>query len=343
MFQDDERALAIERTAVASVRVDLVNLALWADWMNKQGVPPKSVNQAVSSALNHVVNLLKSNGQITASVTLAQAEEMLSSNRLFQRGMYGRRGSKLRTFTSFESMREEGDNPRMSNKLTTQTYEKFHGNDEKVVMPLDVEIGEKKSYSERKVEKLTEEDKEKLIEMWNDMSEEEQAVFQRTPYRTEQDRIDAFMMFYPRFRGDYPKEYENAETEVYLSDEYQEWMNEYFSKRDGFLWAMKGFVPEKAMLRKRLEFDENGVVKNVVVKPYDVTPEYVEKARKKEEAQKERLALEKEQEKIRKQMAKEEVKQREKVEGLKEKEKVIEDKIEGLSSLINQEEELGHE
>lgn len=345
MFKDDERALAIERTAVAYVRIDLVKLALWCDWLDGQDMPAKSLNQAVSTALSYMVDLLIANGKIIKTdISLSDAVMWLNDRGLLQRGMMGKKKRRLGTFMAFENMRLRGEDPRHTG-IADAEYATLHGSDEKTVMPLDVyregrieDNGpeEKKTYNERKVEKLTEEDKNKLIEIWNDMSEEEQAVFQRTPYRTEQERIDAFMMFYPRFRGDYPKEYENATTEVCLSDEYQEWMNEYFSKRDGFLWAMKGFIPEKAALRKRLEFDKDGVVKNVPTLGYDVSPEMVEETRKKEEAQKALATLEKEQQKLQKAMVKEEMKKREKLGKLEDKASEIKDEITNIKQLLEE-------
>jgi hypothetical protein len=278
MLQDGERALAVERSAVVSVRIDLVQLAVWTKWMDKAGIPASSVNQAVSSALGFAVDILRANGHIDKTPTLGESVTWLDERRLFQRRMLGKKKQKLGAFMTFESLRMEGENPRMSDGLTRQTYEVLHGNDERVVLPLkifgkeNVEVGEGevkkvKTYEDRKIEKLTDEDKEKLKEIWIAMTEDEKAVFQRTVYQNspagEQERIDAFMMFYPRFRGDYPKEYENATAEVCLSNEYQEWMDEYYSKKDAFVWAMGGLIPELVNNKKRLETNEDGVIINV--------------------------------------------------------------------------------
>lgn len=267
MFQDDERALAIERTAVASVRVDLINLALWSDWMNKQGVPPRSVNQAVGSALNYIVDLLRSNGQITESITLNQAAVMLDNNRLLQKRMYGKKGSKLGTFMSFENMRMEGDDPRRSDRFNIRAYDTLHGNDERTTMPLQVlgnegtRIEEPKTRTSisEKVEPLTPEDIERLKEIWSEMTEEERFVVQKKVYRNnaggEYMRRCAILEFYPRFRP-IPEELLDVPDEVRLSDEYQEQAAKWASKQDAFVRAMTGMVPELVSNKERLELGE---------------------------------------------------------------------------------------
>ena len=271
MFQDDERALAVERSAVVSVRIDLVQLAVWTKWMDRAGISASSVNQAVSSALGFAVDVLRANGQISETPTLGEAVTWLDERRLFQRRMLGKKKQKLGTFMTFESMRMEGENPRMSDIVNKRTYETLHGNDKKVVLPLKVfgkegveaggeEVKKVKTYDDRKIERLTEEDIEKLKEIWIALTDKEKDIFQRTVYQNspsgEQDRIDAFMAFYPRFRGDYPKEYVDATPEVCLSNEYQEWADEYFSKRDAFIWAMSGMIPQLVGNKRRLEFGD---------------------------------------------------------------------------------------
>lgn len=325
MFQDDERALAVERTAVASVRVDLINLALWSDWMNKQGLPPKSTSQAVGSALNYIVDLLRSHGQITESITLSQAAVMLDENRLLQKGMYGRRGRKIGTFMSFENMRMEGDDPRTSDMFNRLAYAKLHANDERTTLPLQVlgnetvgrkveeeETITKKTANNWKSEELTREDIEELKEIWIAMSEEEKFIVQKKVYRNnaggERERWEDIALFYTRFKP-IPEEYmpDNLTKEVEDSDEYQEWAHNWFTKRDAFVRAMRAMIPELVGNKERLKFDENGVVVNVPSTGAGIiTKEQYDEHMRQEEENKKQAMIEREKERLlRKEAAKE--------------------------------------
>lgn len=323
MFQDDERALTVERTAVASVRVDLINLALWSDWMNKQGAPPKSVNQAVGSALNYIVDLLRSNGQITESITLNQAAVMLDNNRLLQKRMYGRKGSKLGTFMSFENMRMEGDDPRRSDRFNIRAYDTLHGNDERTTMPLQVlgnegmrvEGAKARASINEKIEALTPEDVERLKEIWSEMTEEERFVVQKKVYRNnaggEYLRRCAILEFYPRFRP-IPEDRLNVPDEIIHSDEYQEWARGWASKQDAFVKAMTGMIPELVSNKERLELGEEieGGERPIINVPTlglaVVTQEEYEAHIKQEEENRKQAMKEKEKEKLLKKEAEKE-------------------------------------
>jgi len=108
MFKDDERALAIEKSAVVSVRINLVHLVLWAEWLERAGSPAGSVNQAVSSALGFAIDVLRANGQVSGTMGLGDAVNWLNEHRLFQRRMFGKKKKKLGAYMSFENMRMEG-------------------------------------------------------------------------------------------------------------------------------------------------------------------------------------------------------------------------------------------
>ena len=277
MFQDNERALRIEKTAVASVRIDLVQLALWTEWMKRIESPVTSVNQAVSSALDFAVGVLRANGYIKGEMELGEAANWLDEHGLFQRRMLGKKKKKLGAYMSFENMRMKGENPRTSDRLTRQVYEKTHANDERTVLPLQtydkigVEIGHEPMNEEKKkirtstdwkTEELTTEDIERLKEIWIEMSEEEKFIVQKKIYRNNaagmwERREWIIMNLYPRFRP-IPVERIDISDEERDSDEYQKWLDDWRSKQDAFVRAISSTIPELIGFKKRLEFDESG-------------------------------------------------------------------------------------
>lgn len=388
MWKDDERALAIEKTSVASVRVDLVQLTLWAEWMERAGCPANSVNQAVSSALGFAVDVLRANGQVTGTVRLEDAKHWLDEHRLFQRRMLGRKKQKLGAYISFEGMREEGENPRTANKITKQVYDKSHANDERTVLPIQmygkigkdtddkgVEIGKTEDSLAWREDALTNEDKEKMKEIWAEATEEEKFIVQKKVYRNnasgEYDRFsDIIELFYHKF-WPIPKKYmpENITLEIEDSFEYKKFSADFYAKKKAFVRAMRAMIPELVDNKNRLKYSEPGengerTVINVITKPYDVTEEDIEEAKriteeniriaakdkekkkliaqeaKKEAARelgipdKEEIDLEKEQEKMQNRILKEEKKQLERLGKLEAKKDVVMDKISNIRQML---------
>jgi len=351
---DDSKELMAERSTVASVRIDLVKIALWVEWLEGQRALPRSINQAVSTMVEYVVDSLVENKMIRGgTVRLNDAVRYLEERGLMQRRMYGAAGHKLQTFRTFELLREDECDPEHYPGFAGE-YRKFHGTDGQMTLPLQRVTEERhggqpltvkgvdenkpyrlRTYAERKIEKLSEEDIGKLKELWIAMTDAEKAVFQSTPYPNEMDRIEAFMRFYPRFRGDYPSEYVDADAEVYRSEEYLKWADEYLAKKDAFIWAMSGLIPESVAVRERLEVDEEGVVTNVVRGGYDVSQELIDEVRRKEEKQKELARLAKEQKKIMKEMVREELRKRDAESELLERDEGMNEELSKILEMLN--------
>jgi hypothetical protein len=236
--------------------------------------------------------------------------------------MLGKKKQKLGAYASFESMREEGEDPRTANRLTRQIYNKTHANDERTVLPLQmygkigtdaVEVEEKETITRKTLdnwepEELTKEDIEKLKEIWIDMTEDEKFIIQKKVYRNnaggEYERRTDILKFYTRFKP-IPEEYmpDNLTQEIEDSDEYQEWAHHWLAKRDAFVKAMRALVPELVAHRERLIFGEpieggERPVVNVPNKGYDIKPEDVEEAKRMTEENIRNAAKEKEKKKL---------------------------------------------
>lgn len=108
MSQRDQK---VERLVSVQSRVDLTSLAKLDLYWKGEGYDLPTVSRLVSWSVDLLVEVLEANGKSKVEISLREAHNYMQSRGLIQRKMMGR-GKKLSAGLRFESIREEGFEPR---------------------------------------------------------------------------------------------------------------------------------------------------------------------------------------------------------------------------------------
>lgn len=109
-------------------RVNVVDLAELVTFFEDEGVIIKSVSQLLGDGIALLVDILHRNEKISTDVTkIVDAHKMLRQRGLYQSAMGRRAFQKVGTAIRFESMREEGINPK---EYVPEQYKMLHRKDE---------------------------------------------------------------------------------------------------------------------------------------------------------------------------------------------------------------------
>ncbi len=94
-------------------RVNLITLAGLVNFWESQGFVIRSMSSLISWSLDLLVERLKDNKLISAEeISLAEANKVLEVRRLYQRSFRQRSMKKIAAAMAFESLRNEGTDPR---------------------------------------------------------------------------------------------------------------------------------------------------------------------------------------------------------------------------------------
>ena len=107
-----ENSRKYERSLSVQSRVDIVDLIRMARFLEEEGVTVRSLSQLVASTVALMIETLNSNGKIRGELTLVEAWRELEVRELRQSSLGKRNRQKISTALRFESMREEGIDPR---------------------------------------------------------------------------------------------------------------------------------------------------------------------------------------------------------------------------------------
>lgn len=102
-----------EASIPTAARVNLISLAELAKWWEESGHRLKSMSQLIAWSIDLLRDILRSNGKIDETdISLADANRYLNEKGLYQLGVRSRSFKKEATAIRFESMREEGIDPK---------------------------------------------------------------------------------------------------------------------------------------------------------------------------------------------------------------------------------------
>jgi hypothetical protein len=128
-----------EASIPTAARINLVTLAELAKWWEDNGRRIRTMSQLISWSMDLVRDVLRTNGKIVeVEMSIADANNYLSEKGLYQRSVRERGIKKIATALRFESLREEGVNPK---DYVPQQYNIVHN--KQSVQPLEgkVEVG----------------------------------------------------------------------------------------------------------------------------------------------------------------------------------------------------------
>jgi hypothetical protein len=102
-----------EASIPTASRINMVTLAELAKWWEDSGYRLKTMSQLISWSMDLLKETLRANNKLPeVEMTMVDANRYLMDRRLFQAGVRTRAAKKIGTGLRFESMREEGYDPR---------------------------------------------------------------------------------------------------------------------------------------------------------------------------------------------------------------------------------------
>lgn len=108
-----EKRLRQESSIPVQTRVSIVSLAELDLYWFREGHSIRTMSQLISWSLDLLREVLEANGKVPGEFdTVAKAHQYLQARGLYQRGMKERGIKKISTALRFESLREEGLDPR---------------------------------------------------------------------------------------------------------------------------------------------------------------------------------------------------------------------------------------
>ena len=125
--------MRVESSVPVQARVSMIDLArLDAYWREVEGVTVRSMSQLVAWSVSALVEVIENNGKMPKGIgSVREANRHLVGRGLYQRSMM-KRNRKVETALRFESMREEGIDPKVydpreynqvHNKQSVQVFE----------------------------------------------------------------------------------------------------------------------------------------------------------------------------------------------------------------------------
>ena len=115
-----------EASVPVQARVNIVALARLTQYWEVSGYSIKTMSQLVGWSIDLLCEILSVNNLLKDSITtVADANRILLSKRLYQRGMEKMTTRKIATAIRFEGIREEGNDPRY---VDQRSYKMLHNN-----------------------------------------------------------------------------------------------------------------------------------------------------------------------------------------------------------------------
>lgn len=114
-----------ESAIATAARVSIVTLAELDKYWDKEGYKVRTMSQLINWSLERLAEIVKSNGLEVGVNSVAEAHQYLASRRLYQTGMLRRGAPKIESALKFESLREEGVDPK---DYVSEQYKIRHNN-----------------------------------------------------------------------------------------------------------------------------------------------------------------------------------------------------------------------
>lgn len=137
----------VESSVPVQARVSMVDLArLDAYWREVEGVTVRSMSQLVGWSVSALVEVIENNGKMPKGIgSVREANRHLIDRGLYQKSMM-KRNRKVETALRFESMREEGIDPKV---YDPREYNQVHNKQSVEVLDTALSDGEWKEIQDR--------------------------------------------------------------------------------------------------------------------------------------------------------------------------------------------------
>jgi len=252
-----------ESSTVVGARVDVRALAIWCQWMERAGIPARTASQAVGSALECMLEVLRNNEQVGRELpTLDSAITWLESKGLMQARMHGRSGKKLAMARAMENLRNQGWMPEVE---APAIYNQMHAQDKHTPMPVNVLnswdeelefVSKSKPVKFKARYKLSDEQKGGIKAEWDGLGAEEKEALRPIEFRGKlagmSEPSAAMHAWYLRWRGSV--------------DGWEEWteeeQNDWYGFEDSFMQYIGKILPaiDKALEDAKPYIGEDGLV-----------------------------------------------------------------------------------